>query len=232
MTKKIMKSKTKCSLVLILYSVLLYAIWTVNTLVIEPYIGSTLGKETFLTSILTDGLIKNLVWTVPAALLVWHFRENCMVSLREMFVQRKKDWLNWMPVLLFFVVYVIIGAWRTQGGLHIQESFGIDDIITVLFVGLTEEMVFRGWLLNATCKPDVPIEKQWLAIALNALFFLSIHFPTWIVQGILISTFTQLGFVSILALSVVFSVSFLRTKNLLIPIALHMAWDLLLFMFM
>ncbi len=220
------------SLLLIGYTVIFFAVWAAYTLLLKPVICNALGEETLISSLFRSGLIKNLVWTLPAALLIVRFRSHCMVSLRDLFVQRKKDWLSWLPMFVLFAVYVLLGAWRMHGSIGIVDSFGIDDVITVLFVGLTEELVFRGWLLNATYKETDPQKKQYIAIGLNALLFLCIHFPIWISKGTFVSSFTSFGFLSILVLSVVFSVAFVKTKNIVIPIALHMFWDLLVFLFM
>ena len=223
------KSK-KLPVILIIYTVCLFAVWAVYTLAVKPLICDALGEETFISSIIRSGIIKNLVWTIPAAILVSKYRESCLVSLKDMFTKAAKGWQMWLLIFPIFTLYVVISAFRTHGGIGIVDTFGVDDIITVIFVGLTEEMVFRGWLLNATVNEDDTPKRQYIAIALNALVFLCIHFPIWISRGQFISSFTSLGFVSILALSVVFSFAFVRTRNIIIPIALHMFWDLLIFM--
>jgi len=121
--------------------------------------------------------------------------------------------------------YIVLGLVLHGGSFAIKGTFGADDIIVVIFVGLTEELVFRGWLLNATERIG---ENK--ALAINAAMFLLIHFPIWIVSGAFVNNFVSFGFVSIIALSVIFGLMFLRTRNILVPIALHMMWDLLLFM--
>lgn len=68
-------------------------------------------------------------------------------------------------------------------------------------------------------------------ILTNAVMFLVIHFPIWIQEGVFISNFTSFGFLCILILSIVFSCTFLKSKNILVPVALHMYWDFLVFMF-
>ena len=100
-------------------------------------------------------------------------------------------------------------------------------MIDVLFVGITEEMVFRGWLLNIT----VTENRKWLPIIINAVMFLLIHFPIWIASGIFIDDFTSLNFLCVPALSIIFSWSFIKSKNIWIPITLHMYWDLLMDLF-
>ena len=68
------------------------------------------------------------------------------------------------------------------------------------------------------------------AIGINAVLFLMIHFPKWMMDGTFFSNFAHLGFISILLLSILFSVIFVKTKSLLLPIGLHMFWDFLMMM--
>lgn len=68
-------------------------------------------------------------------------------------------------------------------------------------------------------------------IGINAVMFLLIHFPSWIHKGILIENFANLGFLSIIILGVIFSQTFIKSKSILVPISLHMYWDLLMFLF-
>jgi membrane protease YdiL (CAAX protease family) len=100
----------------------------------------------------------------------------------------------------------------------------------VLFVGITEEMVFRGWLLNATIK-DASKSKQWAMVAINSLLFLGIHVPIWIFTNQLDIVFSSYSFLSVVALSFIFSWTFIKTKSILPAIVLHMYWDLLIVLF-
>ena len=127
-------------------------------------------------------------------------------------------------------VYALLAAWVLLGGYRYGFSFALDPdaMIIVLFVGVTEETAFRGWLLNALAK-ECP---QWLAVLVNALMFLAIHFPRWIQEGAFISAFASFDFAGLMALSVIFSISFLKSKNLLIPITMHMWYDFFAFAFL
>lgn len=224
--------KSKIIWVLVIYYICLFALWGAYTIFLKPTICDALGDKTFISSVLRNGVIKNLVWVLPAALLITRYSENCMVSLRDMFTKAEKGWRGYLVIFLFFTIYLLIGAWRSTGGISIAESFCIDDVITVLFVGVTEELVFRGWLLNASVRKSASPKKQYIAIGINAILFLCIHFPIWFSKGEFVSNFMNMGFLSILVLSVVFSITFIRTKNLILPITLHMFWDLLIFVLM
>lgn len=211
--------------VLIIYVIIFYSIWTIWEFWIKTFISNTFGNE-YISQLIKSGIIKNLVWTVPAILLVQHFKSDVYITFKEMF-STKVNWLKYLPIYIFFTIYILAGAILKNGGVEIVRDFGIDKIIIVLFVGLTEEMVFRGWLLNATIREN----RKWICIIINAVMFLAMHFPTWIYSGNFISYFTSLQFIEVMALSVIFSITFIKSRSILVPITLHMYFDLLVFMF-
>lgn len=210
---------------LTVYTIVFYTLWAIFEFAVKDKLNSLIPNE-MICQFVKSGVIKNLVWTLPAILLVRRFQSEAFVSLKEMFTV-KTDALKSLPILIAFTVYLLAGSILKNGSLSVSDRFGIDEIITVLFVGLTEETVFRGWLLNVTIRGD----RKWRYVIINALMFLAIHFPRWIHEGIFIGEFMGFGFFAIMALSVIFSWTFIKSRNLLVPIALHMYWDLLMFMF-
>ena len=218
---KITEKKPKIP-VIIIYSVLFYGIWTLWELFGRSAVSSFFTNE-YLSRFIQEGIIKVLVWFLPAVCLVRYFKDDVYIGLKDMFTNQVKI-LKYLPVYLGFTVFLIIGAFITKGKLAVSDSFRYSDLIDVLFVGITEEMVFRGWLLNVT----VSEKRKWLPIIINALMFLLIHFPIWIANGVLVDAFTNLNFLCVPVLSVIFSLTFIKSKNIWIPITLHMYWDLLL----
>lgn len=218
MTKGIKKT------VMLLYIIIFYAIWTCFELFVKDFLDSVIINEN-LFQFVKSGIIKNIVWTIPAIMLVKHYKNDVNISLKEMFNVRC-NWVKYLPMFALFTVYLLVGAFITNGKITIVDEFGIDKIIIVLFVGLTEEMVFRGWLLNATIEDD----RKWKGIIINAIMFLVIHFPIWIHDGVFISNFTSFSFLCVPVLSIIFSWTFIKSRNILIPIVLHMYWDLMMFM--
>ncbi|MDR3277585.1 MAG: CPBP family intramembrane metalloprotease [Oscillospiraceae bacterium] len=202
---------------LILYCLCFYALWICFEFLLKPHIASAVIKT---------AVIKNAVWTLPACLLIHRYSNSVAITLREMFT-RRVNWLRYLPVFALFAAYLFAGNMLLNGKIALSGAFSFDDAVSVLFVGLTEELVFRGWLLNAAA----PGKNKRAAIAVNALMFLLIHIPSWIHRGELITNLQSFGFVSILVLSVVFSVTFLKSRSILIPAALHMFWDLIMLLF-
>ena len=118
---------------LTIYTLCFYALWAA----FELYI-----KENITSQLLKTGVIKAVVWVLPAMLLVYKFRDSVQIGLKEMFVTEVK-WQRYLWVYALLAVWVLLGGIQ-YGGL----SFNLapDELIIVLFVGITEEMVFRGWL--------------------------------------------------------------------------------------
>lgn len=216
------ENKTK---VFVLYTMIFFALWTLCEMVVFQKLESLIENKV-LYQLVGTVLIKNLVWTVPAALLICYFKQDVYVSLREMF-SAQVHWLRYLPVFIGFTVYLLGGAMLQKGKLAISNDFGFDDVIVLLFVGITEELVFRGWLLNFTLRE----EKKWRCILINAILFLAIHFPVWIRQGEWISNFTSLGFLCVFGLSIIFSWTFVKSKSIIVPVALHTYWDLFMYLF-
>lgn len=224
-----MKSKNSNVLklpVLIVYVIVFYSIWTIWEFWGKPFISNAIENE-YIAQFIKSGVIKNLVWTLPAILLINYFKSDIYVGLKDMFTI-KRQLLKYLLILFLFTVWLLVGVILTKGKISISETFGFSDLLIVLFVGITEEMVFRGWLLNITVSEE---KKKWVPVIINSLMFLFIHFPIWICEGHFIESFQNLDFLGIIILSFIFSWTFIKSKNIWIPILLHMYWDLLMFMF-
>ena len=203
------------NLTLTVYCLCFFGIWTVFEFCVKPNIASQLIKS---------GVIKTVVWVLPAMLLVHKFRDTVQIGLKEMFVTKVK-WWRYLWVYALLIAWVLLGGLRSDGLSFVIDP---DTLLIVLFVGITEEMVFRGWLLNATAG-ELP---GWLAILINAAMFLLIHFPRFVQEGILISSFTSFNFVGLLVLGAIFGAAFLKSKNIMVPVTMHMVYDFVLIAFL
>lgn len=203
----------------VLYYIVFLIIWALMELIINPFISNAFSS--WIAAFLTSGL-KVLIWTAPCIYLISKYKNGMSVLLKELF-NNKVNWLRYTPAFLIFAAYIICGGLIKFGKIAINENFAPVMLVPVIFVGITEEMVFRGWILNATLK----LMNRKYAVLLNAFLFLAIHFPIWIHNGIFVYNFLSGNFLCILLLAVVFSVTFIKSKNLFVPIALHMFWDLI-----
>lgn len=210
---------------LILHFIIFYAVWACWALFVKPALKNALG-DCFLTETIGCA-VKVLVWVVPALLLVKRYEPEMFAGLRQMFTQKVP--LKW--VIFWTLLFAAAGSldklsacFSGRGSLHISPEFLSKASLYLTVVGITEETVFRGWMLNATAKGV----RDWKMILLNAVLFMSIHIPGWYHKGMLADAFQGLGFLSIIGFSVLASICFLKHKNLLLPVFLHMLYDFLL----
>ncbi|MBR1592191.1 MAG: CPBP family intramembrane metalloprotease [Ruminococcus sp.] len=209
----------KLTLTLIAYVIIFYGVWAARMLLFDPFSEFSPALGEFLRE-----LIKFSVWFVPAWILIGKYNKFMYVK-REEFFNIKIRWLKILPVFIFFTLIILMSSFRLKGRIAVSEEFGAADIIIVLFVGITEETVFRGWLLNGTYTENGKIP----ALVLNALLFLAVHFPIWIKNGVFAANMMSGGFFSIMVLSFTFGFIFTKTRSILPVVLLHMYWDLLVF---
>ena len=205
---------------IIIYLIAFFVVWSVRELYIRPVLLNPLNP---IVSELIGAAIKLSVWTLPAILLIRHFHDDIWVGLKEMFTSK----IQWSRDYLFAVVFISLLVGRpilrllTYGELGFSSDFvPIRLVGLVLFVGITEEIVFRGFLLNAFLKKM----KMPYAIALDAVLFTLIHYPIWIYRGFETSNIATTS-IHVVVISVFFAYSFIKTRNILVPIALHMVWN-------
>lgn len=215
---------TKKKNAILIYLLIFYSLWTLFEMWGKAQIDFLVPSITA-GAWIKSGIIKNLVWTMPAILLVRHFGDDVHIPLKQMFTS-KVNILRWLPLFAVTAIILLAEKMIETGSVSISEGFGADKLIICLFVGITEEMVFRGWLLNSMYDEKKPV----LSIFINSLLFLAIHFPRWIYSGELVSIFTGFGFLTVMGLGALFCYMFLKTRNILLPTAFHMYYDLLCFM--
>lgn len=167
--------------------------------------------------------LKLIAWFLPALVISRKFDSSMYVDKSEMFSVKKKD-LLYLLILLPFMMFHAVLSIRSKGGIVINSSFSVLDVLIFASVGLCEEMVFRGVLLNVTLREK---KNNIAAIAVNAVLFLIIHFPIWYRTGALADNLLSGSFITVIILSIIFSYVFSKTKGIVIPAALHMCWDIL-----
>ena len=207
----------------LLFSVWLYGAWTVSELLLVPILREAVPNE-YLLVLLRDGLLKNVIWTLPACLLIRRFSSSLAIPAKELFSFQRKDLRYLLPLGAFLIVFVLLGA-IMRHGFSLSESFHPSQLLIVLFVGVSEESVFRGFLLNTTLKSTDTDRFTVIAVVVNAVMFLAIHFPIWISSGVFVQNFTHFSFITILVLSGLFSFCTIRCRSLWVAIILHSLYD-------
>jgi membrane protease YdiL (CAAX protease family) len=203
---------------LMIYLIIFFAIWSVREMAFRPIWLNQFDGFTFE---ILQTLTKLVVWALPAILLIKHFQNDMWVSLKDMFTNKPR-WFKSAPVLLL-VFFPLISAWVLHGEIAIRPSFVpitlVGAVVSSIF---TEEIVFRGFLLNAMLKRM----KPWIAISINSILFTLIHYPIWVYLGLDLVTVLS-NSVQLIPIGAFFAFSFYKTKNIFVPGLLHLIWNLL-----
>jgi len=201
------------------------AIWSIYTSLLFPVIRSNLGA---LGSELVSEAVKLVLWTMPAIVFVRHYSSDMFLTLREMLTARFKP----LPYLLLssgVLVYSLATSIFINGKITLNLPNPLSPLIgTVLLVGITEEVLFRGFFMNALLRKT----KAAFAVIISSLLFLVIHFPWWIYNGKFSDPLSALvDCVAVFALGLIFGWTFLKSRNIFVSIFVHMLWNLLLTLF-
>lgn len=217
-----MQNKRKLSVFMInLYFISFVALWAVRELIIGPLCDQAFNEW---TNVFIGIGLKVLIWLVPSLFFIRYFEQNMWLSLNEM-VSNKVRWRSYLLIFLGFCLYYLIASYCLFHQISINAGFKWTAFVgVVLFVGITEEAVFRAWLLNATIKKLSP----WPAILVNAVMFLSIHIPIWYYTALFLTPLKAVqSAVTVFVLSLIFAWTFVKSKNIFVPIILHTSWDFL-----
>ncbi len=131
---------------------------------------------------------------------------------------------------LFYGIYYIIGgvliillAGGLNGIMHGGLSI-INLIIGCFFIGVAEEFLCRGWLLNEFLERFGDTKKGvWYSIIVSGLIFGVLHFSNVLYGQDLISTITQV--IGAAGTGIMFGIIYYKTKNIWSVILLHAFWD-------
>jgi membrane protease YdiL (CAAX protease family) len=221
-----------------IYCVIYFALCAIRQLIVQPRLLGLFNP--YLFEIL-DTSIKIMISTLPALLLIKYYQADMWISLKELFIN-KPIWfkvnkpeikLKWYedniekyPLILFLLLPLLLPlrAWISFGKIAIHPNIQpIRWFEMVLFVGITEEIVFRGWLLNAKLKKM----KILPALLINSILFVIVHFPIWIYFRYSLIEFLGNG-LGIFAFSILMGIIFIKSKNIIVPIIFHMVWNFIL----
>ncbi|MCU0832332.1 MAG: CPBP family intramembrane metalloprotease [Rhizobiaceae bacterium] len=187
-----------------------FPVWTALTVLLGRFLA---GGQTSLVDGVTSGI--GWAWVIAGgfilSVVVWQSWTD--VGLNR--AAPLREWrLAWLPM-----IYIVCG-------LGVAVMFGLPAapvlaliLINCLFVGFSEELMFRGAILQAF-RHSVSI---WMAVILTSVAFGAIHSLNVFVTGDLKSALIQstAAFLS----GLLFIALRLRTGSLWPPIIVHALWD-------
>jgi len=173
------------------------------------------GADKMFYFVLSETLM--LIGIFLSAWIVWHFRGVSLTGLGRSLAIRKKDLLPGisLAIVLYavgFGVSLLAGAIEIAGVVFNPSSLLIS-FVFFLLVAITEEFALRGFVLERMLQGGV--NKFW-ALFLSATLFSLVHIAN--------PNFDFLSFINILLAGILLGSSYIYTRNLCFPIALHWYW--------
>ena len=174
------------------------------------------GADKMFYFVLSETLM--LIGIFLSAWIVWHFRGVSLTGLGRSLAIRKKDLLSGisLAIVLYavgFGVSLLAGAIEIAGVVFNPSSLLIS-FVFFLLVAITEEFALRGFVLERMLQGGV--NKFW-ALFLSATLFSLVHIAS--------PNFDFLSFINILLAGILLGSSYIYTRNLCFPIALHWFWN-------
>jgi len=153
--------------------------WALYRFFVEAPMSALFGPG-FPVAALLEGLIKSLLLILPSLLLMRKMREGLAIPPKQIFGFSWKTILFGLGLsVLFFVFYSVRGL-LMQGGIRYDFQISLDTLIgAVFFAAITEELMYRAFILNALVKK---FGREWANI-ITALLFALMHLPIWIAGG-------------------------------------------------
>lgn len=176
---------------------------------------------------IASAVTKIAVWIVPVIFLVKIVEKSDPSSFLGLRNNIKKGliWTGWVSII-FISYFVVVNVIILEKNLNFQIGFN-QWLNTVLLVGITEEIVFRGFLL----RKFVDSYRFWIANTITSLLFVSIHFPIWFYKGLFEFPNILGSIISVFVLSIVFGFVYKKSNSLWSVIIIHSLYNLLVLLF-
>lgn len=190
------------------------AILTLPVAIVQQLSGK--GLDTLSYYILHETLM--LAAVCLSAWIVWRIRGLSLAGLRRALAMRPKDWLA--GAVLAIVLYAAgFGLSWGLGAIEVESiafspSSLLSSLAFFLLVAVTEEVALRGFVLERMLQGGM---NKFCALFLSAALFSLIHIAN--------PNFSVLAFINILLAGILLGSSYIYTRNLCFPIALHWFWN-------
>lgn len=205
-----------------LYFIALFALWCIR----ELWLVQFLDMMDAVPRAITSATIKIIIWVIPVILLVKFLERSnpfSYLGLRH-HVKNVLKWIGWASLVLLF--YLVLNMTILNNKIDFQLEFH-EWLNVVLLVGITEEIVFRGFILRKLMDSF----RFYIANIITALLFLSIHFPIWFYKGLFESPNILSSMLTVFVLGIIFGFIYKKSKSLWSVIIIHSLYNLFVSLF-
>ncbi|MGA9762001.1 MAG: type II CAAX endopeptidase family protein [Gaiellaceae bacterium] len=155
---------------LALYLLAFYAVWSIYFVVLTPHFG----RGPAYTAL--ENVAKLAIWTLPVIVLVRVAEGERALDYLKLRRSWRRGLVYGLGLGLAVSLYLVLLKLR-GGGIHFDPFFAAGEWVSgVILIGFTEEVVFRGFILQ---KLGARLDFRWANLATSLLFVL-VHLPRWI----------------------------------------------------
>jgi len=116
-------------------------------------------------------------------------------------------------IAIIVLILSVSGAITIVKNSNTKTYYLLWGLYTFILVGLEEELMSRGYFINALNQ----MGKPWLSVLISSIIFSLMH--------ILNPNIVFLGLLNIFLIGVLFSYMYIKTGNLWMPIGYHISWN-------
>lgn len=118
----------------ILFYVILYLVWSLKAFLLNPVLSQVIEKDSAVWYLISDGIIKNLCWTLPAVMLIRKFDEDLFIRKEELF-QLPKEWKEVLLVFGGVTAYCVLSSVISHRGFYFNSD-GLTECIAYILSAL------------------------------------------------------------------------------------------------
>lgn len=167
------------------------------------------------------------IWAIPAIVLLRSYADDLSTTWKQLFTN-KPHMKPFIIAIVVNVLYIFVAMFVNHGGLWINPEFNLFKHFPMfIMVAFAEEIVYRGWGLNALST----FLSERKANVVSAIFFMLLHLPAYFVKLFLGGTFpieiVAIQCVFALVLGLLFGYLYRKGKSLWSPMCVHFLCDFL-----
>ncbi|MGG2016814.1 CPBP family intramembrane glutamic endopeptidase [Bacillus sp. S10(2024)] len=195
--------------ILLIYLFIFNFVWIFKELWLVQYI-EPLSE---VTSTFLNASIKILMWIFPVCLYIkYYLHTNPIKYLKMEDVNKGMFWGTFL--LLLLGLYFIFEA-SILNDQPFKFKLSLNNYLNgILLVGITEEIVFRGFILQELNKRL----SFWKANIITSFLFLIIHYAIWIYDGVFFDLWSH---IYVFLIGIFFGLVFKKTGSLWSVVILH-----------
>jgi len=177
------------------------------------------------------GLVSRGIWSIPFIVLIIKCADDIPANFKELF-SHKWHWKSVIIALSAITVYIMVGMFVNHGGFWVNQDVRISQVFLMfLMVGFAEEIVYRGFGMNAFSA----FMSERKANLLSSIYFVVLHFPSYFIHWYLDGTFAVTAMLTqaiyVLVMGLIFGYLFRKSKSVLPPMVIHFWADFISVLF-